>query len=180
MPILSPGTRARHWVIGSLIVCPDRSLAELSTLLSTREFPLLRLRWYSSPSIYRVRLWNSSLTCASDNDQAGSVSYTVYLLFIAIQAAGPLVGMLLTPPSKVERKDGKKVSYCLKENGHITHASSEESLMTCPGFPRDTGKSIVGVEGYCQALLYKKLAASHPPGWPSSLFRGGVFYLSVP
>lgn len=39
------------------------------------------------------------------------MSYTVYILFIAIQAAGPLVGMLLTPPSKVQRKDGKKVRY---------------------------------------------------------------------
>lgn len=45
-----------------------------------------------------------------DNDQAGQVSYTVYILFIAIQAAGPFVALLLNKPSKVERKDGKKVT----------------------------------------------------------------------
>lgn len=44
-----------------------------------------------------------------DRNEAGSVSYTVYILFIAIQAAGPLVAMLLNRPSQVQRKDGKKV-----------------------------------------------------------------------
>lgn len=41
--------------------------------------------------------------------EAGSVSYTVYILFIAIQAAGPFVALLLNRPSQVQRKDGKKV-----------------------------------------------------------------------
>lgn len=44
-----------------------------------------------------------------DRSEAGSVSYTVYILFIAIQAAGPFVALLLNRPSKVQRKDGKKV-----------------------------------------------------------------------
>ncbi|KAJ4393893.1 hypothetical protein N0V93_003109 [Gnomoniopsis smithogilvyi] len=52
----------------------------------------------------------------AENDKAGSVSYTVYILFIAIQAAGPFVGMLLTPPSKVQRKDGKKVALEILQN----------------------------------------------------------------
>lgn len=56
-------------------------------------------------------LSSSALTVTRNNNQAGSVSYTVYILFIAIQAASPFVGMLLTPPSKVQRKDGKKVRY---------------------------------------------------------------------
>lgn len=43
-------------------------------------------------------------------NKAGKVSYTVYILFIAIQAAGPFVALLLNKPGKVERKDGKKVS----------------------------------------------------------------------
>lgn len=75
-----------------------------------------------------MRKWSSTyarpetnaLTITRNNNEAGSVSYTVYILFIAIQAAGPLVGMLLTPPSKVQRKDGKKVRYsinhCLEED----------------------------------------------------------------
>lgn len=37
------------------------------------------------------------------------MSYTVYILFIAIQAAGPFVALLLNRPSQVQRKDGKKV-----------------------------------------------------------------------
>lgn len=45
-----------------------------------------------------------------DRNEAGSVSYTVYILFIAIQATGPFVAFFLNRPSQVQRKDGKKVS----------------------------------------------------------------------
>ncbi|KAI5456904.1 major facilitator superfamily domain-containing protein [Mariannaea sp. PMI_226] len=45
---------------------------------------------------------------AKDN-HAGKVSYTVFEVFIALQAAGPLVALLLNRPEHVERKDGKKV-----------------------------------------------------------------------
>ncbi|KAK4904570.1 hypothetical protein LTR49_025998, partial [Elasticomyces elasticus] len=41
---------------------------------------------------------------------AGAVSYSVYQVFIAIQALAPLVGVLLTIPQKVERTDGVRVS----------------------------------------------------------------------
>lgn len=40
---------------------------------------------------------------------AGKVSYTVYLIFIALQAIGPLVGLLLSKPSQVQRKDALPV-----------------------------------------------------------------------
>lgn len=50
----------------------------------------------------------------ADRDQAGKVSYTVFLIFIAIQAAGPFVGLLLNKPEDVERTDGKKVSLGIK------------------------------------------------------------------
>lgn len=52
----------------------------------------------------------------ADNDQAGKVSYTVFLVFIAIQCTGPLVGFFLNSPDKVERKDGKKVNLSITEN----------------------------------------------------------------
>lgn len=52
----------------------------------------------------------------ADRDQAGSVTYTVYLIFIAIQAAGPFVAALLNPPEKVERKDGQKVRLRIDQN----------------------------------------------------------------
>jgi MFS family permease len=41
---------------------------------------------------------------------AGKVSYTVYQVFIALQAAGPFVALLLNPPEKVQRTDGKRVN----------------------------------------------------------------------
>lgn len=45
----------------------------------------------------------------SKRSTSGSVSYTVYLIFIALQALGPFAGLLLNSPSRVQRKDGIKV-----------------------------------------------------------------------
>ncbi|KIX09537.1 uncharacterized protein Z518_00617 [Rhinocladiella mackenziei CBS 650.93] len=50
------------------------------------------------------------------NSQAGKVSYTVYLIFIALQAAGPLVALLLNHPSRVQRTDGRKVDLSIVEH----------------------------------------------------------------
>lgn len=47
---------------------------------------------------------------------AGKVSYTVYILFIVIQALGPFVALLLNKPSKVQRKDGRSVSLEILDN----------------------------------------------------------------
>ncbi|KAH7130176.1 major facilitator superfamily domain-containing protein [Dendryphion nanum] len=52
----------------------------------------------------------------ADRDQAGKVSYTVFIIFIAIQATGPFVGFFLDKPDKVERKDGKKVELTILEH----------------------------------------------------------------
>ena len=52
----------------------------------------------------------------ADRDQAGKVSYTVFLIFIAMQAAGPFVALLLNRPEHVERKDGKKVELSIVNN----------------------------------------------------------------
>ncbi|KAK6081419.1 duf895 domain membrane protein [Seiridium cupressi] len=52
----------------------------------------------------------------ADRNEAGKVSYTVYLVFIALQATGPFVALLLNKPAKVERQDGKKVSLAILEN----------------------------------------------------------------
>lgn len=49
----------------------------------------------------------------ADRDQAGKVSYTVYLIFIVIQALGPLVALGLNRPSQVERTDGLKVDLSI-------------------------------------------------------------------
>ncbi|KAL3957050.1 hypothetical protein ACCO45_007628 [Purpureocillium lilacinum] len=52
----------------------------------------------------------------TDRDQAGKVSYTVFLIFIALQCLGPAVALCLTPPDKVERQDGKKVDLSILNN----------------------------------------------------------------
>jgi MFS family permease len=49
-------------------------------------------------------------------EQAGKVSYTVFLIFIALQAASPFVALLLNKPEKVQRKDGKKVQLTILEH----------------------------------------------------------------
>jgi MFS family permease len=46
----------------------------------------------------------------ADRNQAGSVSYRVFQVFIALQAIGPFAGLLLTAPEKVQRTDGQIVS----------------------------------------------------------------------
>lgn len=63
----------------------------------------------------------------ADRDQAGKVTYTVYLIFIALQCIGPVVGWFLNSPGRVQRKDGKKVELAIlerpwheiKETGHL-------------------------------------------------------------
>jgi len=49
----------------------------------------------------------------ADRNEAGKVSYTVYLVFIGLQSAGPFVALLLTPPDKVQRTDGKRVNLSI-------------------------------------------------------------------
>ncbi|KAI0376136.1 MFS general substrate transporter [Hypomontagnella monticulosa] len=49
----------------------------------------------------------------ADRSQAGKVSYTVYIIFIALQASGTLVALLLSPPSKVQRSDGTPVQLTI-------------------------------------------------------------------
>lgn len=48
-----------------------------------------------------------------DRNEAGKVSYAVYLVFIALQALGPFVALLLNKPSKVQRKDGVPVNLSI-------------------------------------------------------------------
>lgn len=50
------------------------------------------------------------------NNQAGKVSYNVYLVFIALQAMGPFAGLLLNKPSKVQRTDGVPVRLSITDS----------------------------------------------------------------
>ncbi|KAL7812904.1 MFS general substrate transporter [Trichoderma aethiopicum] len=57
-----------------------------------------------------------NLSLNIDRDEAGKVSYTVYIVFIAIQAAGALVALLLNRPKHVQREDGKTVRLAIVED----------------------------------------------------------------
>jgi MFS family permease len=46
-----------------------------------------------------------SLGINAKQSTSGSISYTVYLIFIALQALAPFAGLLLSNPSQVQRKD---------------------------------------------------------------------------
>ncbi|KAI3622345.1 duf895 domain membrane protein [Moniliophthora roreri] len=52
----------------------------------------------------------------ANRNEAGKVSYTVYLVFIALQALGPFTGLLLSEPGQVQRTDGVPVSLKIKED----------------------------------------------------------------
>lgn len=52
----------------------------------------------------------------ASRSESGKVSYTVYLIFIALQACGPFVALLLNRPSKVQRSDGVAVELSIFDN----------------------------------------------------------------
>ncbi|KAI0669598.1 major facilitator superfamily domain-containing protein [Trametes maxima] len=45
---------------------------------------------------------------------AGKVSYKVFIVFIILQSLAPFAGLLLTPPKKVERSDGRPVRLAIQ------------------------------------------------------------------
>ncbi|THU79898.1 DUF895 domain membrane protein [Dendrothele bispora CBS 962.96] len=51
----------------------------------------------------------------ANNNQAGKVSYTVYLIFIVLQALAPFAGLLLNNPWQVQRTDGVPVKLNITE-----------------------------------------------------------------
>lgn len=52
----------------------------------------------------------------ASNNNAGKVSYTIYLIFIVLQAFGPFAGLLLNKPEKVQRTDGVKVRLAVSQS----------------------------------------------------------------
>lgn len=61
---------------------------------------------------------------AKRNEQ-GAVSYTVYLASIAIQAAAPFAGLLLSPLGKVQRTDGVVVSCSIPKEQRVLQELSD-------------------------------------------------------
>lgn len=66
----------------------------------------------------------------ADRNGAGQVSYTVFLVFIAIQSAGPLIAFLLSPPAKVQRKDGKRVQLAITQNWWVEIKTTAKLFFT--------------------------------------------------
>jgi hypothetical protein len=67
-----------------------------------------------------------------DRNTAGSVSYSVFQVFIAIQAVAPFAGLLLTNPPDVQRTDGVAVSCSIEK----TESSVQEL--------KETGRLFIG------------------------------------
>lgn len=87
----------------------------------------------------------------AQNNQAGAVSYKVYLAFIALQALGPFVGLLVNKPSSVQRKDGIKVDM------RITNTSLRELQLTARLFFSKEFLLIVPLIGqgvYTEAVMF--------------------------
>ena len=68
-------------------------------------------------------------------NHAGAVSYSVYQVFIALQAAAPFAGLLLTSPENVERTDGVKVSCGIpRDESSFTELVATAKLFVSKGF----------------------------------------------
>ncbi|KAF3799700.1 UNC93-like protein [Colletotrichum gloeosporioides] len=51
-----------------------------------------------------------NLAFNSTGKTTGKLDWRTYVVFVALQCLGPFVAMLLSPPEKVQRQDGRKVS----------------------------------------------------------------------
>ncbi|KAF2017941.1 MFS general substrate transporter [Aaosphaeria arxii CBS 175.79] len=72
--------------------------------------------WITWTCAGRILGGSISLGLNSEKNETGSVSYKVYLIFIALQCLGPFVALLLNRPSKVQRSDGVPVELDITGN----------------------------------------------------------------
>ncbi|OAL56272.1 cytochrome c oxidase subunit 1 [Pyrenochaeta sp. DS3sAY3a] len=72
--------------------------------------------WITWTCVGRILGGAINLGLNTDKDTAGKVSYTVYLIFIALQCLGPFVALLLNRPSQVQRSDGQPVKLEIYDN----------------------------------------------------------------
>lgn len=57
-----------------------------------------------------------SLGVNADRSEKGAISVNTYLIFISIQALGPFIAAVLSPPSKVQRSDGTAIRIDLPKS----------------------------------------------------------------
>ncbi|KAF5361684.1 hypothetical protein D9758_007335 [Tetrapyrgos nigripes] len=70
---------------------------------------------YPNPTI-KILGGAINLGLNAQNNHAGKVSYTVYQIFIALQAVAPFAGFLLNHPWQVQRTDGVPVKLAITED----------------------------------------------------------------
>ncbi|KAG2417823.1 hypothetical protein HFD88_000922 [Aspergillus terreus] len=88
---------------------------------------------------------------------AGSVSYTVYIIFIALQAIAPFAGLLLNSPSRVQRSDGLPVKL------RISNSPLVELKAMCKLFVSRNYLLIVPL--ICQAVFTEAVMFSYLSLW---------------
>ncbi|GES61315.1 DUF895 domain membrane protein [Aspergillus terreus] len=88
---------------------------------------------------------------------AGSVSYTVYIIFIALQAIAPFAGLLLNSPSRVQRSDGLPVKL------RISNSPLVELKAMCRLFVSRNYLLIVPL--ICQAVFTEAVMFSYLSLW---------------
>jgi hypothetical protein len=90
----------------------------------------------------------------ADRDEAGKVSYTVYLIFIALQACGPF-GCIVSEPAVQGTEAGWK----------------ESQLDNC-------SESMVRNQGHVQALLQQEISLASLVHWSSCLCGSCLLHIS--
>lgn len=106
----------------------------------------------------------------SRRSTSGSVSYTVYLIFIALQALGPFAGLLLSSPSNVQRKDGIKVKLQV-DNGILYELRKMSKLFI-------SRKFLCIIPFICQAVYTEAVMFSYEGLWFSVRARALGSFLS--
>ncbi|PSN72921.1 MFS general substrate transporter [Corynespora cassiicola Philippines] len=81
------------------------------------------------------------LAINKDGDQTGSIAPKTYLILIALQCLGLPLSLLISPPDKLVRKDGKKPSFSSQSKDFKTQAVAffrvfkrKEVLLLIPAF----------------------------------------------
>jgi MFS family permease len=107
---------------------------------------------------------------AKDN-AAGSISYAVLVIFIALQALAPFVGILLSPPNKVQRTDGLPVRLRIFEQTWTKELVEVTKLF----FSRDF---LLIVPLICQAVYGEAVMFTYQGLWFSVRARALGSFLS--
>lgn len=72
--------------------------------------------WITWTCLGRILGGSINLGLNHEQNTAGKVGYTVYLIFIALQCLGPFVALLLNRPDRVQRSDGQPVKLEIYDN----------------------------------------------------------------